>query len=104
MSDKSALEEVVERIEQRLDQLYNYMFVDNGRKSFQTRQDRQDRMYKLVIWAAGIIGGILILNTVALWTTQAKERIYHDLTQQTHTSPIDHDRPVSGPAMAGPGH
>ena len=63
--------ELLHRIESKLDNLHDKMFVGNGTPSYMVRLDRTETVVKVLIWLAGLIGTV----TAGLATVVIKEAI-----------------------------
>lgn len=78
----SKLEHKMEELHCKVDRVFSEMFLDNGKKSFQTRMDRQDRMNRIIIFVMTTIFIALItgFTTHIIETRGIREDILEKLS------------------------
>lgn len=64
--NKKELNDKIDKIDGRMDEMDARLFKDNGHTSMQTRIDRVATVTKVIIWGSGVVGAALLLAFVAL--------------------------------------
>ena len=56
----------IDKLTEKVGELSNRLYKDNGHLSIQTRLDRQERFFGLVSWVLGVVGTTLLIQFILI--------------------------------------
>ena len=63
-----------DKINDKLDDMHNRLFLDNGKPCIQTRLDRNERLWKVTVWIVTVVCAASIAQTVKTVFAEVRPR------------------------------
>jgi len=83
--DKAATKDQVSQLGAQMTTFNNKMFIDNGKPCYQTRLDRNERLWKVTVWVITVICAASIaqaVRTMSDYLNDDKAKVANELSQE----------------------